>query len=137
MGQEKITTPTFILSLEEVQNQFEAWRSMRKHREPIPDALWEAAASLRKNYSIHQIAKALHLNYNDLKKRVQKLDIVSRPGASSHSAFVELDLSRSIFPTECIVEMEAPEGAKMKVHFKGGVDFDLLGLAKVFLDKKP
>ena len=133
MRPEKITTTT----LKEVQNQFEAWRSTRKHREAIPDALWEAAAGLRKDYSIHQIAKALHLNYTDLKKRVQKLDNVSSPEAHTRSAFVELDFSRHILPTECIVEMEEPDGAKMRVHFKGGVDFDLLGLTKAFLGKRP
>ena len=137
MRQEKITGPTFSLSLEDVQNQFEVWRSMRKHREPIPEALWEAAASLQKDYSIHQIAKTLHLNYTDLKKRVQKLDIVSPPFPHSPSTFVELDFSKSILPTECIVEMEASDGAKMKVHLKGGADFDLLGLTKAFLDKRP
>ena len=137
MRRKESITPALRASLKEVKIQFEAWRSMRKGREPIPDALWEAAASLRQDYSTHQISKALHLNYNDLKKRVQKLDTVSPPGAQSRSAFVELDFGRSILPTECIVEMEEPDGAKMKVHIKGGVDFDLLGLTKAFLGKRP
>ena len=137
MKREESAPPTHKSSLKEVRNQFEAWRSTRKHREPIPDALWESAAGLRKDYSIHQIAKALHLNYTDLKKRVQKLDNVSSPEAHTRSAFVELDFSRHILPTECIVEMEEPDGAKMRVHFKGGVDFDLLGLTKAFLGKRP
>ena len=48
------TTPTHKSSLKDVQNQFEGWRSIRKHREPIPDALWEAATDLRNDYSIHK-----------------------------------------------------------------------------------
>jgi hypothetical protein len=136
MRRDKITTPTLIPSLEEVRNRFEAWRKNRKHREPIPDVLWEAAARLCKEHSIQRTAKALHLNYSDLKRRVHNLDIVYPPGADSRSAFVELDISKSILPTECIVEMEGAGGAKMKVHFKGEVDFDLLGLTKAFLDKR-
>ena len=77
MRREESTTPTLRPSFKKVQAQFEAWRSTRKHREPVPDALWEATAGLRRDHSIHQVAKALHRNHTDLKKRVEKEDIVS------------------------------------------------------------
>ena len=34
------------LTLESVQEQFEAWRLSRTKREPIPETLWEAAVKL-------------------------------------------------------------------------------------------
>ena len=64
-------TPALPSPLESVQYQFEKWRETRKSpREPIPEYLWAAAVRLLNQYSINQIARALHLNYNELKKRM-------------------------------------------------------------------
>ena len=68
--------------------------------------------------------------YSDLKKRVQGAK--DNPGA----AFVELKLP-DMPGAYCIVEMEKPNGAKMKMHFKGQTTFDLLQLGKVFWSSEP
>jgi hypothetical protein len=47
--------------------------------------------------------------------------------------FVKLDLGAPITPSECLVEMEAPSGAKMRMSFKGAPrDFDPVGLSRAF-----
>lgn len=64
---ELTTTPAAPASLEEVRALFEHWRQNRKKRGPLPESLWEAAASLYPSYSLYRIAKTLHLNHTKLK----------------------------------------------------------------------
>ena len=59
---EKSSTSRILPSLEEVREQFEAWRRTRKNRcDPIPPRLWNVAVKLAGRYSIYSISKALRL----------------------------------------------------------------------------
>ncbi len=128
--------PPLKLSLAQVRDQFENWRKTRQKRTAIPEALWEVAVSLSRDYPTLQISKALRLNYTTLKNRVQaaRSGLFQRTGAGS--AFVELDFGRSTFPSECIVEMEDTTGSKMKMHLKGVAVIDLLELGRAFWGKR-
>jgi len=54
-------------------------------------------------------------------------------GKRSDLGFVKLDLGAPIMPSECLVEMEAPNGAKMRMSFRGTPrDFDPVELGRVF-----
>jgi hypothetical protein len=114
-------------SLEEVQKQFDTWRNNKKRRRPIPEALWSAAIELTGNYTIGQISRALRLNYQELKRRVQARQ------CDGSAQFVEVNIGESIYRSECTVEMEDRRGAKMRMHIKGGVNLE--GLAKTFWEK--
>ncbi len=119
-------------TLEKVQNQFRIWRKTRKKRTSIPRDLWQAAIELTQYHSINTVSKALGLSYTDLKKRIQE----SRTGVCPSppmTTFVELDLKEMI-SGRCIVEMDTPGGARLKMDFMGTVGIDLLKLAKAFWD---
>ena len=106
-------------TLEEIRGRFEAWRSRKKAGSPIPRALWEAAVSQCQDHSILEVSRSLRLNYNDLKTRVHD------PKKRGCVDFVELDLAGLSKPPECIVEMEAANGAKLRLHYLGhqkGID---------------
>jgi hypothetical protein len=128
--------PTQRPSLNEVKEQFKIWRRSRKRPRPIPDKLWQAAVSLTATHSISQISKELVLDYSALKKRVP---IKKKDSAASMSppGFIELNLEPLAAASECIVEMQDILGSKMRMHFRGKTDFDLLELAKAFWRKKP
>lgn len=129
-----ITTPTEKPTLEVVRNQFEAWRKRRRRGRRIPEPLWQAAEEQCRKHSVGEVSGTLRLNYNDLKHRVQRsrgtgLGVGPRPDFG----FVKLDLGAPITPSECLVEMEAPNGARMRISFKGGPrDFDPVELGRVF-----
>ena len=109
-----ITLPAVRHSLEVVRNQFESWRKRRRCRSRIPESLWQAAIQLCKEHSVFAVSRALRLNYNGLKNRV--------PRAKEQRAdfgFVKLDLGAPMTPSECLVEMEASNGARMRMSFKG------------------
>ena len=105
------------LTLEEVRELFDRWRHDRRRRDPIPDALWKAAASLTDAHSMNVVAKCLHLNHTDLKARSHCKPL----------AFVELD--PVTVAIECTVEMEKPTGERMRIRGSCNV----VELARVFL----
>ena len=118
-------------TLKEVQEQFRNWRKTRKKRTSIPKDLWQAAVDLTQYYPIYTVSKSLGLSYTDLKKRIQasRKDVCSSP--TPMMSFVELDLKETI-PGRCVIEMETPRGARLKMDFMGKVGIDLLKLAKAF-----
>ena len=134
MRQKKHPSPS--QSLSEVKEQFKTWRKTRKNPRPIPDKLWVAAVSLTANHSISQISKELVVDYSVLKKRmlIKKKDSAAK---MSPPGFIELNLEPPAAASECVVEMQDILGAKMRMHFRGETDFDLLELAKAFWRKKP
>lgn len=122
--------------LSQVKEQFKTWRKTRKSPRPIPQKLWAAAVSLTTEHSITQIAKELVLDYSTLKRRVR---VKNKDAAVSTNPpdFIEVNLEPPAAVAECIVEMQDIRGAKMRMHFRGKTDFDLLQLAKAFWSKKP
>src|SRR5210317_2654107 len=128
--------PTPCPTINQVKEQFKIWRKTRKRPRPIPEKLWVAAVSLTANHSISKISKELVVDYSALKKRVliKKKDSAAK---MSPPGFIELNLEPPAAASECIVEMQDILGSKMRIHFRGKTDFDLLELAKAFWRKKP
>lgn len=62
--------PTLESDIEEVKQQFKAWRRTRKHYKPIPVELWDAAVKLCSKHPVKVVAKRLILNPTELKRRV-------------------------------------------------------------------
>jgi hypothetical protein len=79
------------------------------------------------------VSRALRLNYTELKHRVQDTEKIAAPSSDYGAEFVEVDFGQSMLSSECVVELERPNGAKMKMYFKGQQGgFDAVGLSKAF-----
>jgi hypothetical protein len=59
-----------IQQLEQLKKRFINWRRTRKAKTPIPRRLWNSAAKMAMQCGLSRTAKALRLNYYDLKKRI-------------------------------------------------------------------
>ena len=128
-----ISTPAISPTLESVRHQFEIWRKRRRCRGRIPEALWEAAVGLCREHSICEVSRSLRLNYNGLKNRNPKAGDRGFGVGRSDLGFVKLDLGAPIVASECLLEMEAPNGAKMRMSFRGTPrDFDPVELGRSF-----
>ncbi len=129
-----ITLPTVSPTLEVVRNQFETWRKRRRCRSPIPESLWQAGVQLCKEHSICEVSRTLRLNYNGLKNRVTRArDRSPAVGQGPDFRFVRLGFESPMTPSECLVEMEASNGARMRMSFKGVPrEFDPVELSRVF-----
>jgi hypothetical protein len=104
--------------IQKVRGQFERWRKNRTDRR-IPQSLWDAAASLCGLHSIAEVSRALRLDYSDLKRRVEQR---SEPSRNFGAEFVSVDLPAIMGQPEWDLEMERPNGLKMRIRFKGHVD---------------
>lgn len=122
---ELTATPAAPASLEEVQALFEHWRQNRKKRAPIPETLWEAAASLYPAYSLHRIARTLHLNHTNLKHYV-------KPNQPMQSAAAQdfIELAPPVCQHQSTVDMQHANGGRMRVE---NADSDkVIELARLF-----
>jgi hypothetical protein len=126
-------TPKATSSFEIVRNQFETWRKRRPRRGRIPEGLWEAAVELCKERSVFKVSRALRLNYRGLKDRVGKSKGTGVIGRPADLRFVKLNFEGPMGASECLVEMEAPNGARMRMSFKGASrEFDPIALSRAF-----
>lgn len=121
--------------LARLQERFGEWRRTRTFGTRIPEQLWASAAKVAVSCGVSQTAIALGLSYCALKKRVDRASSKSAPARkpASTPAFIELADSLPLACTgECIADFENPDGAKMRVHLKGGDDPDIIALARSF-----
>jgi len=117
-------------TFEEVREQFEQWRRTRRKRGLIPEQLWEAAISLTKEYTIHEITKTLRLNYQKFKERAQRKEKEKDDLRVTRAQFFELNVSHAHKGVECVIEIEDLKGSRMKMSLTGETECDLLEWAK-------
>jgi hypothetical protein len=117
-----------IQQLEQLRKRFIKWRRTRKAKTPIPGRLWNSAVKMAMHYGLSRTAKALRLNYYDLKKKIESRAIAP----SSAPAFIELSPVAIGSTPECIIECENKNGATMRIHCKGANAPDLNALAAAF-----
>jgi hypothetical protein len=118
--------------LEEVSAVFARWRSTRKPRSRIPEELWQAAIDLAPCCSTHHIARALRLNYTELKHRIKKHLPKERT-----AEFLEIDM-RQLLPTApCVLELRSPSGFELKIHNFDRIQSQLPPLINCFLGQRP
>lgn len=130
MGTRK--TPNLPARLEGMRRRFDRWRRTRKGRSRIPEMLWTSAVKAAGKYGLHRTAQVLRLDYYALKKRVETVGSGSMSDGGTVATFVELAPPASGGSCECILELEDPSGAKMRIHLKGVDVPDLAALSRSF-----
>jgi hypothetical protein len=131
MSVESGSNPSESLIL--LQQKLEQFRSARTGRTRLPEALWQAAVELAKQHGVYPTARRLRLDYSCLKKRLG-----GRGGKAGRSkpekaaaSFVEL-FPRPAKPEECIIELEAATGTKMRIQWKASQPPDWSGLLRAW-----
>jgi hypothetical protein len=116
--------------LEGVRRRFERWRAMRKGRARIPDTLWASAALVADTFGISRTARVLRVNPSRLKTRLAEKLAASVPELEDEPRFVELGPFSPNGSCECLLELEAGNGAKMRIELKGIASPDLVVLSR-------
>jgi hypothetical protein len=117
-----------IQQLEQLKKRFINWRRTRKAKTPIPRRLWNPAAKMAMQCGLSRTAKALRLNYYDLKKRID----ACATAPSSAPAFIELSPAAIGATPECIIECEKTGGCKMRIQIKSMTAPDLNAITTAF-----
>jgi len=126
------TTHDLPAWLERLRRRFDRWRETREGRSRIPEALWASAVKATGRHGLNPTARALRLDYYSLKKRVEADGSRDGSGGQSVATFVELPPPVPACSPACILELEHPGGAKMRVHLTGTQAPDLAALSRSF-----
>jgi hypothetical protein len=114
--------------IDQLQKRLEAWRKSHKPHSRLPVRLWKAAARIAGLHGLNKTAKALRLDYYDLKKRLEAASVSHRSAPS----FIELSPATPPVIPECLIELEARNGTKMRIQLKGTAVPDVNGLSSTF-----
>lgn len=118
--------------LERLRRRFDRWRQTCDGRSRIPEVLWASAVKAVSRYGLNPTARALRLDYYSLKRRVEATASRSRSERRPAVEFIELASPLSGSAPECVLELEHPRGAKMRVQLKGTRAPDLTALSEGF-----
>ena len=125
------------LTLETAAEHFEQWRRNKKKGERIPEQLWSEAIDLVGRYGISQVTRILRLSGTDLNKRRGIVGTGQRPrsqggkGAFVEPAVVERAVGGSSASAAAWMELERPDGFRLRIRPSGGDD--VLALVDRFL----
>jgi hypothetical protein len=121
--------------LRSVYRRFQYWRNKHpQSRLPIPKRLWLAAAEAARGNGVGKTAQALGLDYGKL-KRLAESGTAAAATRTTPPTFVELIGSQGDGLSECLIELEGPQG-KMRIQWKGATNPDLAGLSRVLWERK-
>jgi hypothetical protein len=91
-------------------------------------------------YGISRTAHVLRVNYDALKRRLEKRTTVTTAGrleTKGSARFVELAPFSSTGSCECLLELENGGGAKMRIQLKSIAMPDLAALSQSFWNPRP
>ena len=108
--------------------RFQTWRSKRQGKSRIPKSLWKLAVQLAHKHGVCRTASLLRLDYYALKKRLN----ASQPAPPKAPAFVELPMSLTAGPAQCLIELHSGQGARMQVSLQGYPASDVAQLGRTF-----
>jgi hypothetical protein len=116
--------------VEHLRGRFEEFRSTHAVRSRLPEELWSAAAKLARRDGIEATAQALDVDRPSLQKWANRFE----PGAEAKPrkprrqrqprrepaapSFVELLAGNTGRTASCLVEVESPRGAKLRLELK-------------------
>jgi len=117
--------------LELARQRFERWRRTREGHSRIPDSLWAVAVKAARRFGLYPTSRALRLDYMVLKRRVEADTAGLGPSARETApSFVELlPVGKGPRP-ECVVELEDPSGARLRIELNGITPSDLAALTR-------
>ncbi len=143
----------------ELRGRIEEWRRTREMRGPMPEGLWASAVLLAGEHGVYRIAKAVGVNYESLRDRLERDGTLPGSALESSGGFVELPSAplasigserSSAVPIEsgaagcaarltggsgqqgAMVELTAADGARLTVRLQACGAMDLMSLAKDF-----
>jgi transposase-like protein len=129
--------------LEELRKNFEEFRGKYPTRTRFPEELWRAAAEMAKRRGVNPVCRSLRLAANSLKKWMGEAQAAQtgskhatgKSGAIAPPAFMELIAPASAGPTNCTLEVEAPQGGKLRLEWRAVSATELAELIRAFVSR--
>jgi len=120
--------------IETTRRRLDRWRKGKAKQARIPEALWTEAVGLAQVHGVHRISKALRINYERLKLRVEAKDQQKRERGGERATFVEVAMDKAGGESEAMsVELINRHGDRMRVLAGGERGLEVTGLMRAFL----
>ncbi len=116
------------LDMEEVRQELEQFRSTHQPPCRIPTGLWARAAELARRHGVCPTARALHLDYSRLKRKLAQAAYPETKTAELPELVELIKPSVSGIP-ECTIEVEGRRG-RMRIQVKGAATAELISLSQ-------
>ena len=101
----------------------------------MPKELWDAAVAAAHEHGVWAVSRALRVNYESLRGRIEGETRDGRSETGEAGGFVELDGLQILGAAEragAVVELSRPDGAKMTMRLEGAGARDVVALADAF-----
>jgi hypothetical protein len=130
--------------VEQLGRRFEEFRRTHPVRSRLPEELWAVAAKLARRDGIEATAQALDVDRPSLQKWTNRFEprVEAKPGKPRRQrqprrepaapAFMELLAGNIGATVSCLVEVESPRGAKLRLELKAIPTSDLAELSRAF-----
>ena len=125
--------------IEQVRRRFEEFRIANPVRTRFPEALWMAAAELATRHGVNATARVLRLAVPSLRKWVENRGaenakrVEAKPRGADLPAFVEFLAPATGAVANCSVEVESPQGGKLRLELKVIATTELASLIRAFV----
>ena len=127
--------PPLPKDVAQLRDRVDHWRKTRRKRSPMPEALWDEAASLARVHGVYPICRAVRLNYENLRKRAEQAAHGSHDGEACPGGFVELSAAQLLgapASTQTVLELSDREGTRLTLRLPPGGEVDVPGLVASF-----
>ena len=129
-----------------LHQRVEKWRQSKKGQfSATPGELWEAAVPLAQKYGVCRIARTVGLDYGGLRKKVAEATV--NPSPAPTITFVEVPSSGMIRAEKSapephpdavpesglLIDISRPDGARMRISLRPGIDMDAAGIVAAFV----
>jgi len=136
------TTASNREDVEQLGRRFEEFRRTHPVRSRLPEELWAAATKLARRDGIEATAQALDVDRPSLQKWANRFEPCTkakprkarrqRRREPAAAAFVELLAGNTGATASCLVEVESPRGAKLRLELKAIPTSALAELIRAF-----
>jgi len=127
----------FFSDLAAVRRELERWRRTRQRKGRIPEALWRTITPLGRRYGVSRVARDLRVPFFALRDRVEVARATEATDTQKARQFVEVPLSLTPTPTECVVELEDASGWKMTLRLTPANAGDAAALIQTLRGRQP
>jgi hypothetical protein len=126
---------TAAIRLKQVRERIEQWRSSRTKRSRIPQDIWADATILGAQLGVYPVARALRLDYQVLRERVDQHESGIGKDSGGTDGFVELSGAQlvGVGTAESVVEISDKRGVRLTVRLAARQPVDLVALVDRFL----